>query len=238
MTINEMHIAFKLMLDKTSGLVNPVFLGEEIDFWLNRGIEKFVKTRYSGLNTKGESFEQTQKRTDDLRTLVVEETLESPNLVVGVVGVNKPNSFIADLTALSETYWFTLGEEVTVEFVPFGGVSLTPYRFGITECTIDSYRTKIDDPFSEHVLHYNEAKPLRLFYGDSVELITDGNYDVTKYYIRYLRQPVEVVLETPISCDLPVHTHEEIVKLAVSMVLENIEQQRYQTQMAEVASME
>ena len=151
MTINEMHNAFKIMVDKTTGLTNPHFLDEEIDFWLNRGIEKFVKTRYSGLNTKGESFEQTQKRIDDLRALVVEETI-SP-MILGSV---KPNSYVANLDTLSNTYWFTLGEEVESNFTPFGGVSPANYRFGVTECTIDTYREHIDNPFSEHILHYND----------------------------------------------------------------------------------
>ena len=35
MTISEMHLAFKLELDKTSALELPSFEPEEIDFWLN-----------------------------------------------------------------------------------------------------------------------------------------------------------------------------------------------------------
>ena len=70
MSISQFHSAFKLELDKTDSLNYVSFLPEEIDYWLTRAVNVFVKTRYSGVNPKGESFEQSQKRIDDLRTLV------------------------------------------------------------------------------------------------------------------------------------------------------------------------
>jgi hypothetical protein len=33
--------------------------------------------------------------------------------------------------------------------------------------------------------HYEDAKPLRLMYQNNIELITDGNYEITSYYLRY-----------------------------------------------------
>ena len=230
---DEMHEGFDMEVDKSSSLYNPHFEDSDKDFWLNSAIQTFVKTRYSGLNIKGESFEQTQKRIDDLRTLVVEAIITGGNLTSGT---DKPNSYLADLSSLSEPYWFTLGEEISTNFVPLGESSPQDYRFGVKECTVDTYREKIDDPYSEHILHYDTAKPLRLFQGDTVELITDGNYGVTEYHIRYLKAPVEI--DDFNNCDLPDHTHSEIVKIAANMALENIEQQRYQTHSMEVSKME
>ena len=34
------------------------------------GLDKFIKTRYSGINFKRKGFEQDKKRIDDLRTLI------------------------------------------------------------------------------------------------------------------------------------------------------------------------
>ena len=110
-------------------------------------------------------------------------------------------------------------------------------RVGVTECTIDEYRQKIDDPYSEHKLHYGLAKPLRLFNGSTVELISDGNYTIDDYIITYLIGP-EVVDISGTDCDLPDHTHIEIVKMTVDMMLENIESPRVQTHAKEVATME
>ena len=61
-------------------------------YWLNEAQERIIKTRYSGVNPKGESFEESQKRTDDLRTLIKESRVY---LTSGIDGINKPNSYIA-----------------------------------------------------------------------------------------------------------------------------------------------
>lgn len=334
MTLDELHQFFKLEFDKTTSLELPAFLTEEIDDWLNIGVKKFTKTRYSGVNIKRESFEQTQKRIDDLRPLVIEEDLSC------TTGTVKPNSYIADLSSLSFTYWFTLGEECLIGYqsvsdstsgVASGSLVTgsvykvitasvthegTAYAVGdyfvaasatytgsgscvlqstqrvpVTESTTDTYTELLDNPYSSHILHYDDAHPLRLFYQDTVELIGDGNYGVTNYYLRYLKAPQTIDISTNIASgsieagilyevrnsdssyvtynssnyydgetflgvsgtatytesdtstvhvtiNLPVHTHDEIVRIAVNMALENIEQPRYQTHMVEVGTME
>ena len=223
MTISEMHLAFKLELDKTSALELPSFEPEEIDFWLNAAITRFVKTRYTG-SDKGVGFEGNMKRMEDLRSLITEDIL-----LPAMAGTMRSNSWIYDTSPFSGERWFILGEEVDIEYVKLGETNISTKRQGITECTTLTYRAHIDDPYSEHILHYEEAKPLRLIYGECVELITDGNYEPTKYYIRYLNRPAVVSLTGLADCNLPIHTHDEIVVLATNMVLENIEQPRYQT---------
>ena len=59
MTVAEMHIQFKVGLDKTDSLNYPNFEPEEIDLWLNKAQEKFIKSRYSH-DVKRETFEETQ----------------------------------------------------------------------------------------------------------------------------------------------------------------------------------
>jgi hypothetical protein len=231
MDIDQMHLAFRLQLDKSGALELPAFEPEEIDFWLNTAIVRFVKTRFTGTD-KNLSFEEHLKRTEDLKTLVVEET------IVPADGTIKPNSYIADLDDLSEEKWFILGEEVDISRTILGASTPTIKRQGITQCTVDTYRSHIDDPYSEHILHYEEAKPLRLVYQNTIELITDGNYTIPFYYIRYLRKPTEVDVTTDTDCDLPEHTHDEIISIATSMVLENIEQPRYQSQLNELNKVE
>lgn len=231
MNIDQMHLAFRLQLDKSGALELPAFEPEEIDFWLNTAITRFVKTRFTG-SDKSISFEENLKRTEDLKTLIVEET------IVPTGGTVKPNSYIADLSGLSENKWFIISEEVDIRRTILGENSPSNKRQGVTKCTADTYRSHLDDPYSEHVLHYEEAKPLRLVYQDTIELITDGNYTIPYYYIRYLRKPTEVDVTTDTDCDLPEHTHDEIISIATSMVLENIEQPRYQSQMNELNKVE
>ena len=228
-----MHIGFKVELDKIDSLQYPTFTADEIDYWLNRAIRSFVKTRYSGLNPKREGFEQTQKRIDDLRTLVREVTV--PCTTSGAI---KPNGYVLtngfSNTAFSTaTYWLSLGEEVLITLV-----DASTARQGVTEVTADDYRFEIDSPYSSYKLHYNQAKPLRLFYNNTIEFVSDGNYVVTEAYIRYIKSPVVVDLGTNTNCDLPEPTHDEIVSLATRLALENIEQPRHQSYAQEVAVME
>jgi len=123
-----------------------------------------------------------------------------------------------------------------------GGTTVNVYlctslRQGISETTSDTYRQEIDNPYSEHVFENNKAKPLRLFNNLNVELITDGNYGVFTYYLRYLKEPR--VLEYNVTdSDLPEHTHDEVVKLAAKMILENTENPRYRTYLNEISGTE
>lgn len=230
MTISEMHIAFKLELDKTESLQYPAFLSEEIDYWLNRAVKQFTKTRYSGINPKGQGFEQSQKRIDDLRKLIREITVPCTN-----VNAIKPNSYILtdgfnNVAFTDNPYWMSLGEEVTISYTSTTSNrgSRATKRVGVIDITADNYRAKIDDPLSDHILHYDEAKPLRLFYNDTIEFITDEQYSVTEAFIRYIKRPAEVSYTNNIDCDLADHTHDEIVSLAVKLALDNIEQPRLQ----------
>ena len=126
----------------------------------------------------------------------------------------------------------------TTNYIGDGSVyQCTTKRQGITEVTADTYRFYIDNPYSEHILENYKAEPLRLFKNNEVELITDGNYGIIKYYLRYLKEPAEVSYGdgTPDGdTDLPEHIHDEIVVLAANMILENTENPRYKTHMNEV----
>jgi len=294
MTIQEFHRAFKLELDKTQSLELPAYEPEEIDFWINRAIENFVKTRYDGLNVKRESFEETQKRTYDLSTLVSTSDLafrsvaEVPeldtfyNLVnVAVQLADKPDDLL-----------YIVNEEVALRIYTANG----QYEFkhtGVKDVTLDRLSYELHNPYSEFRLHYGEARPLRVLRNNYIELISDGHYVVEKYFLTYIRNPrrfnslttevtsgliepgvtylvtggdiqyngndyadgetfmgsqdstiftvtagTPVVSMVPTNTDLPLHTHEEVVKLAVKMALENIEQPRYQTYLNEVNTME
>ena len=278
MTSTEMHTNLKLEIDKTDSLDSIGFETEELDYWLNSAIKSLVKTKYSGSGS-GEAFEQNQKRIDDLRTLVYEDDI---TVTRGTSSDDKPNSYKASISSTTETYWFTLSEEVDIVyqssttatasgflvagsvykvsgdidynsvnyttgdyFIAVNGITgytdnatssvylCTSVRQGITEITSDTYRQEIDNPYSEHVFENNKAKPLRLFRNTDVELITDGNYGVFTYYVRYLKKPDEVEFNTTNS-DLPEHIHDEVVKLAANMILENTENPRYQTHTIEV----
>lgn len=235
MNVAAMHIAVKMGLDKSEALSLPAFQTEEIDFWLNDAVDRFVKTRYSGNNPFGTSFEQSQKRVDDLRTLIV-ETRIVPILATDVF--DKPYSFIVTTALFPIDYLLFLNDEVTISFNHSILGTVTPLRTGVTECTSDSYFTRVSDPYSEHVLHLDYARPLRLFSEKGIELITDSNYTISYYYMRYIRKPDVISLTGAVNCDLPEYTHREIVEMTVNKLLENIESPRYQTHTVELNKIE
>jgi hypothetical protein len=291
MTIDQMHLAVKLGLDKTEGLVYAAFEVEEIDWWLNEAIDRFIKTRYSGTNIKRESFEQSQKRTDDLRTLVSEARIAGGSLQTGAS--DKPNSYLIPVASFPTDYMLFLNDEVSITFNNEVTAVSTTIRTYPIPCTSDLYSASVNDPYSEHRLHMSTARPLRMFTEKGIELITDANYTIPYYYMKYLRKPTRVNLAltaaqtagtsdieegitylvstnnviyngvtyaaaasftgvagvsvftgtgtaTPqiAHCDLPDHTHREVVNLTVKILAGNIESQGYQVEAAELAQNE
>jgi hypothetical protein len=144
---------------------------------------------------------------------------------------------MVNISSLNDDKWFILKEDVLISYTNPFGEEETKWQ-GIIQCTLDTYQSHLTDPYSEHRLHYEEAKPLRLIGPDNVELTTDGNYTILKYRIKYLAMPVIVDVRYNVDCDLPEHTHDEIVTMAVNMALENIEQPRYQTHQYELNKVE
>lgn len=70
MNILDMHIALMEKLDKSDALSVSNLEREHKDFWLNDAANRFKVSRYTGNSNRKTSFEKTQKRTDDLRTIV------------------------------------------------------------------------------------------------------------------------------------------------------------------------
>lgn len=296
MTISDFHIAFKLELDKTNSLNYPSFEPEEIDYWLNNAIRKFVKTRAFGTNVKRLAFQQDQKRSDDLRTTYTDmvKVLSSNDII-------EPNTY---QFSYPTDYWFGVGETVDIIVIDALNNAKT-YTYDVTEATIDNYNAKLENSLAEYRLNNNKAKPIRLYNSDNtILLITDGNYTISTYYLTYIKKPVKIdwfnpylnmnifetnkvyskgdiiyaivnntikyyyipttgltfnsLIELTSAATLnivqeltyiqvlpyieykylPEHTHDEIIKLAVQMALENITDQRYKTYSNEVATME
>tara|TARA_R100001082_G_scaffold108540_2_gene83904 strand:- start:2515 stop:3690 length:1176 start_codon:yes stop_codon:yes gene_type:complete len=76
MTIDEMHIGVQHGVDKINSMHSDVLLPEEIDLELNKNILRFINTRFNPRgNRYQKGFEMSQKRIDDLRTLVIEQSI-------------------------------------------------------------------------------------------------------------------------------------------------------------------
>lgn len=228
----ELQEAFELEIDQIdNNETKPTT--SDIAYWLTAGVDKFVNTRYSGINSKREAFEQTQKRIDDLRTLVTQKEYQF---------VTYPQEYTAELPA---DYKITVGETAVIFSDnlcwPKGPNGQPRTRHvDVIECTVENIDQKLNNSLSEHRFNGTWARPLRLFMGDQVHLYTDGNYNIKNYILTYVRMPKVISLDNPYDeyTDMPEATHREIIKLAAELYLENKANPRYQSYMNEVSVME
>jgi len=72
MNVNQMHLAIQQGVDKINSLQADLLLSEEVDIELNKTMSRFINSKYGINNKYNKGFEESQKRIDDLRTLVVE----------------------------------------------------------------------------------------------------------------------------------------------------------------------
>ena len=219
----------QIEVERRLQLINPELSlagklpSDTIISFINEAIDKFWKTRYSGLNYKQRGFEQDQKRTDDLRTLVTKHTYKDTD-------ISKINQVEYTVT-LPDDYVILLGD--TAGISPADGVinncwekdALGNYKIKYSdtiEGTIETVDRIKENSLSEYHLKYTKAKPIKLMQDNTITLYTDGQYKVAEYTIEYLKRPSKVTLvDTPTDeyTDLPAHTHMEIVKIAVQLIL-------------------
>ena len=70
MNIQDMHLAIRQGVDKINSLQADLLLSEEVDIELNKAQTRFINSRL--IIRHGQGFETSQKRIDDLRTLMRE----------------------------------------------------------------------------------------------------------------------------------------------------------------------
>ena len=234
MTVSEMNFEFRVGMDKVLSLNAPGFTAEEIDSFLNNAQEEFIEQRAYGTNPKGTGLEEDQKRRDDLREIIKDYSTS----IFTTSSNNKPfGSFIS----LPLDYRHAIQEEVDISYTGCNETTQTD-RIPVVPVTHDRYNKVINDPFNKP---YKEES-IRLDYeGDVFELITDGAYTITTYYLRYLKEPVTIrygtqylVPVTDIDCELAAAVHREVVGIAVQAALEDVESQRYKTKKIENITIE
>lgn len=216
MTVQEMHLSFKQGLDKFDSKNYPNLLPEEIDLILNQAQDAFIKQRYGLNNPKQKGFEESQKRIDDLRSLIKTEILNP--LSNNSKNINS-NAVFVELPA---DYWITIQELTNITYTDCGSsVTEDVYTLPIQH---NDYSKLIHNPFGKPT---NE-KILRLTTEDGVELLYPSGATVNNYRLRYIKRPQKMnIRSTPkVDCELPEMVHQEIVNLSISMALENIEAQR------------
>lgn len=207
--------------------------------FINEAIDKFYKTRYSGINSKSEGFEQSQKRIDDLRSLVKTEEYFAITNTDNRYEVELPNDYVMLLGDTAGIQPIDDYNDPCWKRNEDGDYIIK--RNDTIEATIETIDRQLGNSLSEHRLKYCTARPLRLIQGNKIYLYTDGKYKVSEYTITYLSKPVLLDSKNITNTEytsLPEHTHMEIVKMAVQLYLATKPMEHYSAYSAEVNNME
>lgn len=176
---------------------------------------------YSGRNSLGASFEETEELRRYLSNLVKESSLSPIQTTTGILGIDSNSKFFT----LPDDLWFITYESVTLdEDAPCGAGS----RLDVIPVRQDEYNKIRKNPFRGA----NNRRALRLDLSDGVIEIV-SKFTVTKYYIRYMRKLRPIILANlgndasirgvseVTECELPETLHQRILDRAVMMALQS-----------------
>lgn len=228
MTVQEMHYDLSLRLDKIDSLNYDNFLAPEKDVYLNRAQIMLVKQRYGLNNNYNVGLEESQKRIEDLKNLLVKScndpSCESPILPIyldNVKGIYRYN--LNDLTKgkyliYVSSYLKAKKGKCIIDIVP----KVTQHD--------DLYSSLFDANFSPSF----EWMYVPLVFSENyLYVYTNNDFEVGDIYIDYLRYPKEIRYGNyddengnPIAqqdCELPDYIHHEVLDLTELLIKKDIE---------------
>lgn len=221
MTRDELHIAFKIEMDKNSQSVAyggcPAFLPEEVDYWLNKGYYDVLTTKFSGQNSTETAFEGSVKRIADLERLVKTDNSIPVNLTEGT---NK--LVLTNLLNRNET---NTGRMFFIESVLHWGTKSAVIELVSHEIARNFVKTYNNNPWIEKPVATIQDNSL-VIYIDPIEMTGTFTVDIT--YVKHPTLITNLPSDTGLT-EVPEYVQNEIVNKAVQLALDNIESQRIQT---------
>jgi len=221
MTARDFHNNFDIEVDKTKDFEFPYILAEQKDYWLNKAQDQFIEDRAYPNDKRQLGFEQDQQRIDDLSWIVKTASLSPTPTATGYT------------LALPADYLHLVRHSCTTT----GGDTCGTHIVGGIQTTHEFINQMLKDPFWTP----SADEPLYYIQGKNIVYETKGNYTLSNVTITYIKVPVSIRLgteyiipTTDVDCELSSHVHSDILNMAVSMVLENFESPRYQTNLNEL----
>ena len=224
MNINDLHLAFKVELDKNSSgyafAGNPAFLPGEIDYWLNKALLKTINTKFTGNNKLGQPFESSVKRTADLEKLIKTD--------VGIVPIADAGSNRLILINFATT---GVTEPGTTRMFYIQSL----LKFGDKQVNVDLVNHEQAKRFLKT---YNNnpwiPTPVATLHDDTLTVYIDttsmtGTYELD---LTYVKEPTKFAYTNLTEfTELPEYMYNEIVSTAVALTLDNIESKRTETKL-------
>lgn len=215
------------------GVINQVEkpLTSDSLFWLNQAVDKFVKLRFNTDQVHRTSYEQNEKRRNDLINLY-----KTTKYTQFSIDDNNPKYDKYIVENYPDDFLFSLNEDAIIT----NNKGENPYSTSIFECTSDSFMYRVTNSLTDFHYKYGEARPLRVCTDKGCYLLTDKNYKIKEYVLGYLRTPNKITLSNPFEeyTDFDNITIPEIIKIAAQMYLENTGNPRYKSITQEVMTQE
>ncbi len=228
---------YKYFLDGINKERTTTVTPDEFNRLINMCEVEWIRNKYS-------EFEYIEKRIDDLRILEVRDVIPNTGtLVSGEEIFILPYNAVTNVstsgnpTGQNHGYMYMLNVAWKIQYVDNECCKTGESKWIPSRTMKANFEWEIqDDP-------YNKPKDDRLYHkiiANQVELYTGTNsygIEVRFDYLRYPRvinvptsaNPVDIVSE------LPLHTREEVISIAIRKELGRIESPRYQQQMIENA---
>lgn len=224
MTIKDMHYDFKKKMNKVDSQQYRNLLIPEIDWALNEAQELFVKMVAEPRLRSHLGFEKSQRNIDDIRTLVVN---------------NNCLDVLNETVSLPEDYWHFIKANTEMSK---GDCTAIKGKFHVRQHDDDFENS----PFDKSSFEWRTVNGV--FYENGVKFYTDGSFSVDKFCVSYIKKPSYihnaedfrngtyslpsgVALSGSVNCELPDHTHREIVDIAVLLVSGEIGTPDYQVKL-------
>lgn len=202
MTIEQIHTEVRNLLDKSYNGAMPEIEPLEIDIFLNNSMNQFISNRYDVNNIYRTGFEQSIKRTDDLRYLI--RTCYTPVLQL----INENNFIYASVNFNNFYVDSALSIKAKDKYLHFVNISCKVSKTVVDSCDVGTQKvgfplikvirheelTKVlDDPFNKPSL----SKLLGLFTNKGIQLVSPLlGYEWIK--LVFIKTPITITyIETP-----------------------------------------
>ena len=229
MVTREMHYDFKRKFNKIDSQKNRNLLVPEIDWYLNEAAELFVKKVAEPKTYNGLGFETSQRITDDIKTIVKHRQILTPD----------GNNII---TLPPDYLYFIRGRVVMSKGNCTGkkGVLVIREHSDLFE----------EQPFYKSSFEWRTVNGLFTELG--LELFTDDSFTIDSIELSYIRKMVffhnaqdfntgsyrhlgtQQLLTGTVQCELPEHTHREIVDIAVQLASSEVPTSDLQIKMSKL----
>lgn len=246
MTASEMHENMIIQFEKINSQAAPGISDLEASVFLSNAQLYYVLSRINPiLNTKKEGLEETEVRMQGLSALI--STAEITTFIQSAESL--PNGVFVTLPL---NFMYSILESCTID--QNNCVTGQPAVLPVYVISHNDYTRLISNPFKKPYFSGSEGLVWRLTYsrettgyddqtvislnpntgeysltnqtGKRHELITDADFGLTEYFLRYLKIPRGIVsiyngdgsTTTQINCELDESTQQAIIDIAVDMM--------------------